>query len=62
MNLGIAGAELWQSQGSFSLGCGILVISVVVQSLCQFIVRITGLGVTLNSLSIFYDAVFVPTQ
>ena len=30
MNLGIAGAELWQSQGSFSFNCGILEISLMV--------------------------------
>jgi hypothetical protein len=30
MNLGVAGAELWQSQGLFSLDRGILEISLMV--------------------------------
>jgi len=30
MNLGIAGAELWQSQGQFSFECGIVEISLLV--------------------------------
>jgi hypothetical protein len=30
MNLGIARAEYWQCQGSFSFNCGILEISLVV--------------------------------
>jgi hypothetical protein len=62
MDQSIAGAELWQSQGSFSFDCGVLEISLVVQSLRQFIVRVTGLGVPLNSLPIFFDALFVATQ
>ena len=60
MNLGIAGPELWQSQSSFSFERGILEISFMVQSLCQFIVRVTGLRVFLNGVSIFFNAVLAP--
>ena len=40
MNLGVAGAEIWQSQNSFCFDDGILEISLMVQALCQFIARI----------------------
>ena len=62
MNLGIAGSELWQSQGSFSFKCGILEISFTIQALCQFIVGITGAGVGRNGQSIFFDTVPAAAQ
>ena len=62
MNLGIAGAEIRQSQGSFSFDCGILEISPVIQALCQFIMRIAGLGICLNGASIFFNTVLGPAQ
>ena len=62
MNLGIAGADLWQSQGSFSFECGILEISLIFEFLCQFIVRFAALGVFLNGPSIFFNTVLGPAQ
>ena len=62
MNLSIAGIDLWQSQGSFSFDCGILEISLMVQSHCQFIVRCAGLGVYLDCPSILFNTALGPAQ
>ena len=62
MNLGIAGAELWQSQGSLSFECGVFEISFAIQALCQFIVRIAGVRICLDGPSIFFNTVLAPAQ
>ena len=62
MNLGIAGAEFRQSQGSFRFQCSLLKVSLVAQSSRQLIVRIAGLGVFFNGLSFFFDSLFEPAH
>jgi hypothetical protein len=57
MNLGVAGVTCWQSQGSFSFECGVFEVARVVQSLCQFIVRVAGLWVDLDRLSLLLNSV-----
>src|ERR1700733_4903361 len=62
MNLGIAGVGRWESACPLSFTRGILEISLMFQSLCQYIVRIAGLGIDPDSSSLFFNTVLGPAQ
>ena len=62
MNLSIAGSELGKNQGSLPFQGSIVVISLIVQCLGQFIVRIARLGVFFNGPSIFFHTVLGSAQ
>jgi len=62
MNLGIGGIEIRQRQSSFSFACGAREIALMVQALCQFVVRVARIGIDLNGPPIPFDTVFGAAQ